>query len=176
VQIAALLGAAVIASAATAERRQAARALGAAHAVDSTSPDWPDQVRTLTSGRGVDVLLHVSGGEVLGQALDLLAPFGRLVVAGRAGGRTGVIPTEMMERFLYRPSLHQSIRVFNLGLYFGMRPAEAGAALGRLIGWIIEGRVKVPVGHVMPLAAAAEAHRVIEQRRSVGKIILKPWL
>lgn len=65
--------------------------------------------------------------------------------------------------------------MFNLGLWFGMRPEAAGAALGRLIGWISSGQVRVPAGPVLPLARAAEAHRMIEERRSTGKIVLKPW-
>jgi NADPH:quinone reductase-like Zn-dependent oxidoreductase len=175
VQIAKLLGATVVATASTPERREAALKLGADHAVDPTAPGWMDTVREVAGGRGVDLAFHVSGGDVLGEVLGLLAPFGRVVVAGRAGGASAGLGGAALDAFLYRPSLNQSLRVFNLGLWFGMRPEAAGAALGRLIGWVASGRVRVPVGPVLPLSRAAEAHRMIEERRSTGKVVLKPW-
>jgi NADPH2:quinone reductase len=65
--------------------------------------------------------------------------------------------------------------VFNLGLWFGLRPEAAGAALGRLVGWVASGQVRVPLGPVLPLSQAAAAHRSIEERRTTGKVILRPW-
>lgn len=56
-----------------------------------------------------------------------------------------------------------------------MRPEAAVGALQTLIGFVSSGQVKVPVGHVLPLSQAAEAHRMLEERRTMGKIILKPW-
>ena len=56
-----------------------------------------------------------------------------------------------------------------------MRPDIAAGALKTLIEFVVSGRVKVQVGHVLPLSQAAEAHRMLEERRTTGKIILKPW-
>jgi|GEM_PF-866100 len=78
-------------------------------------------------------------------------------------------------RFFYNPSLNQSIHVFNLGLWFGMCPEIAGRAMGDLIGYVASGKIKVNVNHVLPLSQAAAAHRMIEERRTTGKIVLKPW-
>ena len=175
VQVAKLLGATVVAAASTPQRREAARSLGADHVIDPTADDYESTVRAATGGRGVDVVLHMSGGELFATSIRLLTPFGRLVVLGRSSGRTPVLDTELVEHLLYRPSLNQSIRVFNLGLWFGVRPAEAGAALGRLMEWIAAGDVRVPVSSVLPLADAAQAHRAVEERRSTGKVVLEPW-
>jgi NADPH2:quinone reductase len=68
-----------------------------------------------------------------------------------------------------------SLRAFNLGAFFGLRPQAAIAALQTLIGYVASGQVKVNVGHLLPLSQAAEAHHLPETRASVGKIILKPW-
>lgn len=175
VQVAKLLGATVIAAASTAGRREAALAHGADHVVDHTRPDWTDQVRRLTDSRGVDLVLEITGGETFGQTLSVLAPFGRVVVAGMAGGQPLLLDPEAIRSFFYAPALNQSLRVFNVGLYFGMRPQAAAAALRTLVGQVATGQVKVSVGHVLPLARASEAHRLLEIRQSTGKIILKPW-
>lgn len=177
VQLARLLGAETVIGAASAPEKQTlARDLGADHVVDSTRPDWPEQVRELTGGYGVDVLLEMSGGPALAQGLRCLAPFGRAVVYGMASREPLQLDQETLLRFFYNPSPNQSLHVFNLGLWFGLRPQAAVAALRDLIGYAASGQVKVAIGQTLPLARAAEAHRLLEARQSVGKLILKPWV
>lgn len=176
VQIAKLLGATVIGAAGTADRRAAALAAGADHVVDYTAPDWPGHVRDLTGGRGVDVVLETAGGAVFTQALTVLAPFGRVVVAGMAGRSPLRLDAAAVTDFFYDPALNQSLRTFNLGVWFGLRPQVAAAALATLIGHVANGRVKVAVSHTLPLADAARAHRLIENRETTGKVVLKPWI
>jgi NADPH:quinone reductase len=177
IQLARILGAGrIIGATSTADKFSTVLESGADRAVDYTASGWADEVRTLTDGRGVDVLLEMNGGDSFGQSLSCLAPFGRLVVYGTASGKPLNFDADSILRFFYNPSLNQSIHVFNLGLWFGLRPAEAGQALGELIGYVASGQVRVRVNHILPLAHAAEAHRMIEQRRTTGKIILKPWL
>jgi NADPH:quinone reductase-like Zn-dependent oxidoreductase len=177
IQIARLLGAGtVIGTVGSRDKLDAARRAGADHVLDVNEADWPEQARALTGGRGVDVLLEMHGGQTFAQGLRCLAPFGRLVVYGMAGREPLRFAEDDIMRFFYNPSLNQSLRVFNLGLWFGLRPAESVAALGELIGLAASGQVKIPVGHVLPLAQAAEAHRLIEARRNIGKVILKPWI
>ncbi len=175
VQIAKLLGATVVAAASTPARRKAALALGADHTVDYTAPGWTDQVRAHTGGRGVDLVLETVGGPTFAGALSVLAPFGRIVVAGMAGREPLRLDAATVRSLFYDPALNQSLHVFNLGLYFGLAPESAGAALAELLGHVASGRVRVDVAHVLPLAAAAEAHRLVEDRATTGKVILKPW-
>ena len=175
VQIAKALGAGVIGAAGTPARRDAALAAGADHAVDYTRPDWPERVRELTGGAGVDLVLHISGGDTFTQAVTALAPFGRVVVAGMAAGRPLTLDDAAVHRFFYAPALNQSLHTFNVGLYFGLRPDAAGAALHRLIDHLTSGQVTVPIGRTLPLAAAAHAHQLLHDRATTGKIILKPW-
>lgn len=176
VQIAKLMGAgSVIAAAGTPAKRESALALGADHVVDYTERGWPERVRELTGGRGVDVVLEMAGGRTFTESLGCLAPFGRSVVYGMAGGEPLQMDRETVERFFYDPSPNGSLVVFNLGLWFGLRPERAVAALQELIGWVAAGQVKVQIGQVLPLAQAAEAHRLLESRRTSGKLVLKPW-
>lgn len=175
VQIAKILGVrSVIASAGSESKRQRAIGLGADHVVDPTDPDWVTKVLDLTDGRGVDVALEAAGGASLDRTLMTLAPFGTAVVYGMAGGEPGRISQSTLEHLLYRPSLSPTLAVFNLGLHFGLRPDVAGAALGRLIGWIVAGELTVDVTRTFSLEQAEQAHRLMESRASTGKIVLEP--
>ncbi len=165
----------VIGAASTPSKRSAALAAGADHVVDPTVAGWQDDAREHAGGLGVDVVLEMSGGQTFADGLSILAPFGRFVVYGLASGQPGLFSDEAQNEFFYNPSLNQSLHVFNLGLYFGMRPKIAVKAMTALVGLIANGRVKVQVGETFPLADAAEAHRRIETRRTTGKVILKPW-
>jgi NADPH:quinone reductase-like Zn-dependent oxidoreductase len=176
VQLAKRLGAGlVIAAASTAEKRAHALALGADHAVDYGEADWPAQVRALTDGHGADLVLEMSGGPRLEQSLRCLAPFGRLVVYGMASREAAPLSAQALQGLLYAPAPNQALLGFNVGLWFALRPQQAAAALGALIELVAAGQVQVPIGAVLPLTAAAEAHRLIERRQAIGKVILKPW-
>ena len=176
IQIAKILGAGtVIGAASSSDKREAALALGADSVVDYTQPDWPDRVRELTNGRGVDIILEMSGGKVFMQGLSCLAPFGRSVVYGMASWEPLQLDQETILRFFYSPALNQSLHAFNVGLWFGLQPAAAGNALQEIIGLVASGKVKVPAVQTLPLSQAAEAHRLIESRGVTGKIVLKPW-
>lgn len=176
IQIAKSLGAGVIIGAAsTPGKRSAAMAAGADYVVDPTVAGWEGEAREHAGGNGVDVVLEMSGGTTFAEGLSILAPFGRFVVYGIASGQPGVLTEEAQYHFLYNPSMNQSIHVFNIGLYFGMRPAVAVEAMTQLVGFVASGQVKVQVGDTLALADAPEAHRRIEARNSTGKLILKPW-
>ena len=175
VQIARLLGAGtVIAAAGTEAKRQTALALGADHAVDYTAAGWAEEVLALTGGRGVDVALEMSGPDRLAQTLRILAPFGRLVVYGAVIGSIEGIDSSALEALLYDPASGQSLIGFNLGAWFQYRPQVAGALLGRLVGWIADGKLATPAVHTLPLADAEQAHRLLETGASSGKLVLKP--
>ncbi|MFJ5274642.1 zinc-binding alcohol dehydrogenase family protein [Streptomyces sp. NPDC088358] len=175
VQIAKLLGAdTVIAGASTQAKRRIALDLGADHAVDYTRDDWPEEVRELTGGAGVDGALEMSGPARLAQTLRALAPFGRLVVLGSVGGTIEGLDPAALTPLLYDPAPSQSLIGFNLGVWFEHRLPEAGEALRRLVGWVASGEVRPPATQSLPLAEAAEAHRLLETGRTTGKLILKP--
>ena len=170
VQLAKLYGASkVIAAASSPEKRAIAEALGADASVDYTAPGWAKTVRDLTDGRGVDVVLDLAGGETTAQALGALAPFGRLVVIGKATGEAPAIAPWVLEEH------NQSIVGFRI-FGFAKTPSIIQEALGELIGLVLGGKIKLQSGGVFPLAKAADAHRLIEDRKSTGKLVLRPWI
>lgn len=176
-QIARALGAGtIIGLASTPDKRAASRALGADHVLDPADRGWPEQVRELTGGRGVDLALEMVGGERFTQTLGCLAPFGRLVVFGLAGGIQPTFDASTVGRVFYDPAPNQEVIAFNVGQWFALRPESAQQAIGELIGLVASGAVEVPIAAALALDQAAEAHRMLEERRVAGKIVLKPSL
>lgn len=175
IQIAKLLGATVIGAASTPARREAALAQGADHVVDYTRQGWESDVRELTGGQGADLVLQIGGDETIRQAIASLALFGRIVVLGMPGRRPLTLDAARSESFFHVQAYNQSLHSFNVGTFFELRPEAAVRALTTLIGYVATGRVKVPVGTILPLEQAADAHRLLENRQATGKIVLKPW-
>lgn len=165
----------IIAAVGGEEKRARALAIGAHEVVDYALPDWPERVMSLTGGKGVDVACEASGGAVLEQTLRCLGAFGRLVVYGAASGTSATLSPAALDRLLYAPAPNQSLIGFNIGGWFMRRPAAAGAALSNLMRDVLKGTIALPEITTMPLARAQEAHELIEQRRTSGKLVLKPW-
>lgn len=175
VQIAKLLGAGtVVAGASTPEKREIALSHGADHAIDYRQNGWVDAVRDVTGGRGVDVAIDIIGGARLGESLDILAPFGRLVAVGAVGAESAQINEAQMRRFVADPAAIQSLIGFNMGIWFAERPQAAVASLQRVVGWVAAGDITTPQTDALPLAEAAEAHRRLETGATKGKLVLKP--
>jgi len=169
VQLAKLFGAGkVIAGASSAAKRHLALQLGADAAVDYTKPDWPAEVRALTGGIGVDIVLEMTGGDTLERALDALGTFGRMVVYGLASGESVRIDPQRLT------GPNHSVTGFFLGGFF-RRPELVKSMLEEIVGFISSGKLSLQIGATFPLSRAADAHRLLEERRSTGKIVLHPW-
>jgi len=169
VQLAKLFGAGkVIAAASTPEKRAIAERLGADASVDYTAPNWSEQVRALTDGRGVDVVLETAGGEAVAQALDAMAPFGRMVFLGQSSGKTAFVdPWQLTVP-------NRTVTGFYIGSYLAF-PELIQSTLGEIIGFLMAGKLSLQVGTVLPLSQAAQAHRLMEERKTTGKVVLQPW-
>ncbi len=159
IQIASRLGARVIATGSTAEKREFGLGLGAMHAVDPGAPDWPAQVRRLTGKRGVDVVVEHVGGSVLEQCFLCLARGGSIVTCGATAGRD--VSLRLWPFFVKQQSL--------IGSYG--RDREDLAATLR---WAAEGNLVASVGEVTPLAGAAQAFARLRARTVLGKVVVVP--
>ncbi len=169
VQLAKLFGAGhVIAAASSEAKRTYALGLGADAAVDYTAPGWAERVREMTGGTGVDVILEMVGGDTVGQALDALGPYGRMIVYGQASGLAATVNPQRLV------GMNQSVTGFYIGGYF-QDPELIKATLAEIVGYVNAGSLVLQVGAVMPLAQAAQAHQLLEGRHSTGKIVLQPW-
>ena len=159
----------VIAAASTAEKRAHTLTLGADAAVDYTAPGWVEEVRRLTGGVGPEVVLESVGGAVTGAALSLLAPRGVMVVYGALN----------IQRFsLGVPELLQIIfknqAVLGFALVTLLTPQGLAEDLATLFRMACDGRLRVQLGGRFPFADAGAAHRALESRRTVGKLVLVP--
>ena len=158
----------VIASASSADKRELARSLGADEVVDPATPDLVDALKAANGGRRVDVVLEMVGGPVFDASLRAAAPFGRVVVYGQAS-RTApspVDPTNLMAH-------STAVIGFWLAHCF-RRPDLLREPVAELLAMLADGRLRAVVGGTYPLADAAEAHRALLDRSSVGKLVLDP--
>jgi NADPH2:quinone reductase len=158
----------VIATASSETKRQLTLDLGADIAVDSTVPDLTAALREANGGTGVDIVLEMTGGTVFDQSLAALATLGRLAVFGMAG-RTPPSPINA------GALMGRSTAVIGFWLvHIVQRPALLAAAVTDLMTLIADGSIKPVIGNTYPLDGAADAHRALLSRGSIGKLILDP--
>ncbi len=163
-QVARALGARTIAVVSSDDKERVAREAGAEEVVRADGP-WREQVQEL-SGGGVDVVLDPVGGDRFLDSLRALAEDGRLVVVGFTGGS---IPEVKVNRLLLR---NLDVVGAGWGAYVMGKPElnrEIGAALDAMVR---DGFVAPIVGARFPLARAAEALKLIDERRATGKVVL----
>lgn len=159
IQVARLHGARVIATAGSPAKRARARDLGAHEVIDHHVSDIAAEVRRLTDKRGVDVVVEHVGQATWAKSVRSLAPGGRLVTCGNTTGWEAAIDL----RFLFSRQLSL------LGSYMGTK-----AELLQAARFFFDGRFQPLVDAVMPLAAAADAHRRLEAGDVCGKLVLTP--
>jgi putative PIG3 family NAD(P)H quinone oxidoreductase len=167
IQLGRAFGATVFATAGSAEKCAACGALGAAIAINYRERDWGAELKAATGGRGVDVILDMVGGDYVTRNLDLLAVDGRLVqIAFLKSSKAEIDLMPVMRR---RLTITGST----------LRPrsvAEKGAiarALEARVWPLLASRTVAPVVYgTFPLAGAADAHRLMESGRHIGKIVL----
>jgi NADPH2:quinone reductase len=167
IQLAHARGARVLATAGSAEKCAFCEGLGAERAINYREVDFSEAVKDATGGRGVDVVLDMVGGAYLQRNIDVLAMDGRLVQIGMMGGTKASIDT--------LPVLQR--RLIITGSTLRPRPVAEKAAIARSVRehvWpLIEaGRMRPVVHATYPLAAAAEAHRMMESSAHIGKLVL----
>jgi NADPH:quinone reductase-like Zn-dependent oxidoreductase len=159
VQIAKLHGARVIATASSDDKLARARALGADETINHATADLVAEVRRLTGKRGVDIVFEHVGAEVWPKVILCAARGGRIVTCGATSGFDA--RTDLRHVFFRQLEILGSTMAPKGDLY----PILAHVAAGRL---------KPVIDRVMPLEQAAEAHRLLEERRPFGKIVLVP--
>jgi NADPH2:quinone reductase len=167
IQLAKAFGAKVITTTGSDAKCEAARALGADHAVNYRTEDFLEAVKAATGGRGVDVILDMVGGDYIEKNIRALADDGRLVYIGFQSGSKATI--DFMRVMLKRLTI--------TGSTLRIRSAEVKAHIARkveaeILPLLAAGEVRVPIDSTFPLARAADAHRRIEEGTHIGKIVL----
>jgi NADPH:quinone reductase len=166
-QIAKLAGAQVIGVVSTEAKAAAARTAGADHVLFYTQ-DIAAEAKRITAGRGVDVAYDAVGKDSFVQSLDSLRPRGCLALYGEA---SGLVPPFDVRELLIRGSL--SLMRTGLEHHLANR-AEFLERTGDVLRWVAEGKLAPHIDSRFPLAEAARAHRAIESRATIGKVLLIP--
>lgn len=159
IQIARGLGARVVSTASTPEKRAFCQSLGAEVVVDPADPEWPARVRQVTSKKGVDLVVEHVGGKLLEQVFNCLARGGTIVTCGATGGRE--VKLNLWPLFVKQQRLVGS---------YGRTRRDMVATLD----WAATGRLKASVDDVLPLDRGAEAFARLRDRRVRGKLVLAP--
>lgn len=154
----------VIALAGGTSRRDFALSLGADAAIDTGDAGWPARMREASDGVGT--VYDTVGGALTKQFLDLLAPGGELLFAALGRFRLSASDLEAMI------GRNQSLRGF--ALLPLLSPDILRTGLAELFDLAASGRLKVTIGGRFPLHQAGEAHRLLEERRATGKVVLSP--
>ena len=159
IQVARAAGAEVLATAGSDEKAALARELGAIQVVDHYDPEWPKQIRQWTGGQGVDLVVEHVGSATWSGSMRCLARKGRLVTCGATTGAK----VDLVLRHLFIKNLSV------LGSTMGPR-----SALPQIIRNIAEGIFAPVVDRVLPLSEVAQAHRLLEDKAVLGKVVLVP--
>jgi NADPH2:quinone reductase len=167
------MGATVIATASSVEKRDLARAHGADHTVAVPSADALDEIRAIAP-RGADVVFDPIGGDVFDLSLRCVANSGRILVIGFAGGRVQQIPANHL--------LVKDVAAlgFNYGNYIGWGRTDERkrheprlrAAMRQMFAWYEQGQLKPVTSHRFPLRDYREAMATVLGRKSMGKVVL----
>ncbi len=158
IQLAKDLGAHVIATASTEEKRAFARSVGADEAVGY------DELE----GLQVDAVIDPVGGDVFTRSLAVLNPLGTIVAIGFIDGPWQDPSVQWLV------GRNATVAGFYLGRLIRLRPDVVRSAARNLLELWADGRIDPVVGHRFPLEDAAEAHALIESRRHMGKVVLEP--
>jgi NADPH:quinone reductase len=162
VQLAKLKGAKVIGTASSAEKLEKVTGLGADYGINYTEPNWSEQVLEASDGIGADLIIEMVGGEVGSQNLKCLAQGGTMIIYGAASAQDFQISA------LGLMAKDQTVKGYTL---YSETQETLANFTGELMEHIINGRLEIMVQE-FPLAQAAEAHRAIEGRKTMGKVVL----
>ncbi|MFJ5547180.1 NAD(P)H-quinone oxidoreductase [Streptomyces sp. NPDC093225] len=167
VQLAKAVGAKVAVTAGSPEKLARCAELGADVLIDYRKQDFVEEVRAATGGAGADVILDIIGAKYLARNVDALAVNGRMTVIGLQGGAKAELNLGalLMKRAAV---VGTTLRARPLG-----EKAAVVAAVREHVWPLVEaGRVRPVVDRALPLAEAAEAHRLLESGEPVGKLLL----
>lgn len=168
VQVAKSRGARVIGTVSTDEKARAAKQAGADDVILYTQQDFEAEVKRLTDGKGVNAVYDSVGKTTFDKSLNCLKRRGYLVLCGQSSGAVPPFDPQILNAkgalFLTRPTL----------AHYTADRAELLARANDLFQWLRDGKVRVRIDKTFPLENAADAHRYLESRQVIGKLLLIP--
>ena len=168
VQMAKIANATVIGTVSTLEKEKLARDAGADEIIRYTEQDLVKEIERITQGKKCHVVYDSVGKDTFYKSIDCLAPLGYLVLFGQSSGKVEPFDPAILNQkgslFLTRPTLFHYIA--------GRLQLQQRA--DDIFNWIKEGALNVRVDREIPLSNAKEAHDLLEQRKTMGKLLLIP--
>jgi NADPH2:quinone reductase len=159
----------VIAAASSTDKLNFARSLGAHAGVNYTQADWVEQARTASGGNGPDIIYESVGGAVTNASLKALAPLGQLVIYGALNIQSFQLGVPELLGLIFK---NQSVTGFAVAPL--LTPEGLMTGLAELFELAMCGQIRVRISETFPLEHVAEAHRALEGRRTIGKLVLVP--
>jgi NADPH2:quinone reductase len=165
VQIGKLLGVEMYGTSSSEEKLARVKEFGLQHGINYKQRDYEEAIREITGGEGVDAVFEMLGGEHTTKSVRCLRDFGRVIVYGAATGQ----PAQLDARVLYA----KGASVHGLWLtYLSAKRDLMNRAWEQLSTWIAQGYLRPVVGQVLPLGQAADAYRLLLERKNFGKVVL----
>jgi NADPH2:quinone reductase len=168
VQMAKNIGARVLATTGTKDKAKLAREAGADEIIVYSQQDFEAETKRLTGGKGVDVIYDGVGKTTFDKDLNILRPRGYLVLFGAASG--AVPPFDLVKLsqkgslYVTRPTLTNYIATHE----------ELQQRASQVLSMILNGTLNLHIGHVYPLRDVQQAHRDLEARKTIGKLLVIP--
>lgn len=166
IQLAVRAGGRVLTTASSDERLERLAAFGIEHGINYVRDDFVAEVRRLTGGHGVDVVVNTLGRATLDGSLAVLADGGRCVTIRDQGDVAGVDGDRLRAR-------HQELIAYSMATEL-LRGPRIHDVVARLLGEVASGRLRVVVDRTFPLREAAAAHAYVESRQAFGRVVLVP--
>jgi NADPH2:quinone reductase len=165
VQIGKLLGIEMYGTSSSDEKLSRVSELGLQHGINYKQRDYEEAVKDLTHGEGVDAVFEMLGGEHTAKSIRCLCDFGRVIIYGTATGQQPQLDTRAL--YAKGASLH------GLWLtYVSTKKDLMDAAWKQLSAWIAKGFLRPVVGAALPMERAADAYRLLLERKNFGKVVL----
>lgn len=167
IQIAKMRGARVFGTVSTKEKAALAKEAGADEVILYTEQDFEAEVMRLTNGKGVNVVYDSVAKTTFDKSLNCVGVRGVLALFGQSSGPVPPLDPARLAKnavFLTRPGLAQ----------YTTTRAELLQRAGDLFDWIASGKLMLRISQTLPLKDAAEAHRLLEGRKTTGKVLLIP--
>jgi NADPH:quinone reductase-like Zn-dependent oxidoreductase len=165
VQIGKILGVEIYGTSSSDEKLDRVRQLGLQHAINYKKQDYEQAIKDLTHGEGVDVVFEMLGGEHTAKSIRCLRDFGRVICYGSATGQRAEIDAGSL--YVKGASVH--------GLWLTYLSAKADLmqqAWNQLSGWAAQTELRPVIGNVFPMSRAADAYRLLLERKNFGKVVL----
>lgn len=159
----------VVAAASSPQKIDFALSLGADIGINYNQPDWGKEVLAATGGGGPDIIYESVGGSVTKASLDILAPKGQIVIYGALNIQEFNLGVPELVGLIFK---NQSVTGFAMAPL--LTPEYLRNDLTELFDLAVSGQLKVTIGGVYPLEQVSQAHKVLEQRGTTGKLVLVP--